>query len=94
MALDVARLRQRDGGYAEEARILWKQAQVLERASSPEELAELTETAVMSDPEHLRQEAEAIRRKLRGSGSSLGSPEAGGDQEELLYTHLVNPWDR
>jgi hypothetical protein len=67
------------------ARILWKQAQVLEK--SPHSADVLT-LADMEDPEHLRGEAEAILRKLRRDVI------VDDEDEDALFDSLVNMFDR
>ncbi|KAH9892135.1 hypothetical protein F4778DRAFT_784878 [Xylariomycetidae sp. FL2044] len=89
--LRIARLRQLDGGPGHESRILWKEAQVLEK-HLPDPGSSLLELADARDPEHMRQEAEAIRRKISTTpGSGLYGDEL---DEERIYTVLFNPWYR
>ncbi|KAK0612447.1 hypothetical protein B0T17DRAFT_407350 [Bombardia bombarda] len=90
--LGAARARGEDG-RGEEARILRKQAEALERCA-PHVLDDVLKLADMADPEHLRGEAETIRRRLGQAGldGSIYSNVVG--DEELAYNNLVNPFDR
>ena len=82
-----ARLRGKDG-KGEEARILRKQAQVLEKAPQSSNVASIAD---MTDPEQLRGEAEAIRRVLQLERYySIIEDE----DEEGAFNKLVNPFDR
>ncbi|KAI1121042.1 hypothetical protein F5Y10DRAFT_288967 [Nemania abortiva] len=82
--LKIAKLHGEDG-LGEIARIIRKQAMVLERCPDSEDLLSL---ANMQDAEHLRGEAEAILRRLRPSGG------LDDEDEDRLFDSLVNPFNR
>ncbi|KAI1348676.1 P-loop containing nucleoside triphosphate hydrolase protein [Xylaria sp. FL0043] len=82
--LRVAKLRG-DDGSGEIARIIRKQAVILEKRPDSEELHMM---AHMRDAEHLRGEAEAILRRLRPN------QELDDEDEDKLFDSLVNPFNR